>query len=261
MCELFAMSSSEPANVTFSLGVFGERGGRLGPHRDGWGLAFAERRDFRIVKEAEPAASSACMRFVESNEIRSTIVISHLRLATGRRIVSYENTHPFARELYGRTHVLAHNGDVPGVLDDPRFAPSWHFPLGETDSERAFCALMDRLRAALAPDTGQDLAAKLPIVRQWAGELARHGTANFLLSDGEHLFAHRSTRLFVVERSCPASNEALGSDSLRASLTTSGATTQRVALVATQPLTLDEAWAELPAGEVVVLRRGRRVVA
>src|SRR5690606_31172921 len=95
MCELFAMSGSEPANVTFSLGVFGERGGRLGPHRDGWGLAFAGRRDFRIVKEAEPAASSACMRFVEPNEIRSTIVISHLRLATGHRIVSYENTHPF----------------------------------------------------------------------------------------------------------------------------------------------------------------------
>lgn len=75
---------------------------------------------------------------------------------------------------------------------------------------------------------------------------------------GEHLFAHRSTRLFVLERSCPASNEALGSDSLQASLTTSGAATQRVALVATQPLTLDEAWTELPAGVVVVLRNGRR---
>jgi len=192
MCELFAMSGSEPANVTFSLGVFGERGGRLGPHRDGWGLAFAAGHDFRIVKEAEPAASSACMRFVESNEIRSTIVLSHLRLATGRRIVSYQNTHPFARELYGRTHVFAHNGDVAGVFDDPRFAPHWHFPLGETDSERAFCALVDRLRAALAPGTVQDLAAKLPVVREWAGEFARHGTANFLLSDGEHLFVHRS---------------------------------------------------------------------
>ncbi len=40
MCELFALSSDKPANVTFSLGVFGERGGRLGPHRDGWGITW-----------------------------------------------------------------------------------------------------------------------------------------------------------------------------------------------------------------------------
>ena len=31
MCELFALSSDAPATVTVSLGVFSERGGRLGP--------------------------------------------------------------------------------------------------------------------------------------------------------------------------------------------------------------------------------------
>jgi predicted glutamine amidotransferase len=82
MCELFALSSDTPANVTFSLGAFGERGGRLGRHRDGWGIAFREGRDFRLIKEAAPAASSACLRFIQSNEIRSDIVMSHLRLAS-----------------------------------------------------------------------------------------------------------------------------------------------------------------------------------
>lgn len=62
MCELFALSSDRPANATFSLGVFGERGGRLGPHKDGWGVAFKEGRDFRLIKEAAPASGSACLR-------------------------------------------------------------------------------------------------------------------------------------------------------------------------------------------------------
>ena len=40
MCELFALSSDKPAKVTFSLGVFGERGRRFGPPKDGWGIAL-----------------------------------------------------------------------------------------------------------------------------------------------------------------------------------------------------------------------------
>lgn len=168
MCELFALSSDKPANVTFSLGVFGERGGRLGPQRDGWGIAFKEERDFRVIKEAAPAAASACLRFIESNEIRSEIVLSHLRLASVPRVTSYTNTHPFSSELFGACHVFAHNGNVPGVLEDAHMAPTWNVPFGETDSERAFCALMDRLRDALVPDDVLNLSKKLPNLPQIA---------------------------------------------------------------------------------------------
>ncbi|MES9904747.1 MAG: class II glutamine amidotransferase [Sedimenticola sp.] len=40
MCELFAMSSLEPASVSFSMEEFSRHGGLSGPHRDGWGIAF-----------------------------------------------------------------------------------------------------------------------------------------------------------------------------------------------------------------------------
>ena len=113
MCELFALSSDRPANVTFSLGVFGERGGRLGPHKDGWGIAFKEGRDFRLIKEAVPAAASACLRFIESHEFRSEIVMSHLRLISVLRNATDTNTHPFACELYNATHVFANNSETP----------------------------------------------------------------------------------------------------------------------------------------------------
>ena len=259
MCELFALSSDKPANVTFSLGVFGERGGRFGPHKDGWGIAFKEGRDFRVIKEAAPAAASACLRFIESNEFRSEIVLSHLRLASEPRVTSYTNTHPFSRELFGTCHVFAHNGTMPGVLNDARMTPTWNYPLGETDSERAFCTLMDRLRNALAPDEVLNLSKKLPIIQNWANELAQHGTANFLLSDSEYLYAHRSTQLFFVERQCLARRESFGSESLRVALIPAQDGARHNCLVATQPLTADEEWMTLPLGEVVVFKRGRRV--
>ena len=259
MCELFALSSSFAANVTFSLGVFGERGGRLGPHKDGWGIAFKAGRDFRVIKEALPASASACLRFIESHEFRSDIVISHLRLATSPRTPSYTNTHPFERELYGHCHVFAHNGSTPGVLADPRLAPTSVYPLGESDSEHAYCALMGRLRNALLPGEILDLEKKLPVIQAWAAELARHGAANFLFSDSEYLYAHRSTRLYCLERHCPVVEETFGSNSLRVSVTDAGANPQHVCLIATQPLSADEPWTELPVGEVVVFQRGRRL--
>lgn len=161
MCELFGMSSLLPANVRFSLEIFGERGGNSGPHADGWGIAFREGQDFRVIKEAQPAAGSACLRFIETHDFKSDVVISHIRQATSPKALSYANTHPFARELYGFTHVFAHNGDVQGIFEDNRFGLNYYFPQGETDSERAFCSLMDRLRTVLTPETAVDLSVKL----------------------------------------------------------------------------------------------------
>ncbi len=202
MCELFGMSSKLPTNVTFSISVFGERGGHRGPHRDGWGIAFNEGHDFRIIKEAAPASDSACLRFIEGHDFKSRIVISHIRRASDPTSPSFTNSHPFARELYGLTHVFAHNGDVRSVFADSRFAPNYYFAQGDTDSERAFCSLMDRLRAALSPDTAVDLSVKLPIIEEWALEVSKFGIFNFLLSDSRYLYAHRSTHLFYVQREC-----------------------------------------------------------
>ena len=51
MCELFAMSSLYPTTVTFSLNEFSKHGGFNGPHKDGWGVAYYEDNDVRILKD------------------------------------------------------------------------------------------------------------------------------------------------------------------------------------------------------------------
>ena len=56
MCELFAMSSRQPATVTFSLEEFARHGGRSAPHKDGWGIAYVQDRDAWVIKETAPAS-------------------------------------------------------------------------------------------------------------------------------------------------------------------------------------------------------------
>jgi glutamine amidotransferase len=90
------------------------------------------------------------------------------------------------REVYGFTHVFAHNGEVLGIFQDRRFEPKYYFPLGDTDSERAFCALMDRLREGLTPAIVMDFETKLAIVEKWAREVSELGVFNFLLSDSRY---------------------------------------------------------------------------
>jgi predicted glutamine amidotransferase len=58
MCELLAMSVSRPVEIGTYLARLTPRGGKTGPHADGWGVAYYEGRAARIFKDAAPAAES-----------------------------------------------------------------------------------------------------------------------------------------------------------------------------------------------------------
>ena len=263
MCELFAMSARWPAAVSFSLEEFSRHGGLSGPHKDGWGIAFYENRDARIIRESIPAASSALERFLERQPIQSNIVLSHIRLAT-QGDVALSNTQPFSRELGGRLHVFTHNGhlDVTGLNDAAlgRFRP-----LGETDSERAFCNLLKRLEPLwLGEEKAPTLKSRGEVLESFAEDLRELGIANFMYSDGELLFAHSHRRpqadggirppgLHFLCRRCA---EEPGTDFETTGLTVSSeGTDQTVVLIASVPLT-DEGWAPLGAGETLTVVGG-----
>ena len=150
MCQLLGMNCNTPTDVTFSFAGFAQRGGRTDHHADGWGIAFFEGAGVRQFVDVEPAADSGLARFVRGYPIKSRHVISHIRKATVGE-VRLENCHPFVRELWGRYWVFAHNGDLKD------YAPPLHghfHPVGTTDSEQAFCWLMQELaksHASLPP--------------------------------------------------------------------------------------------------------------
>jgi len=170
MCELLAMSSLEPATLSISLEAFSERGGLSAPHKDGWGAAFYSGRDARRLRETGAASRSSGIRFLREQEYRSNLVLAHVRQAT-KGAVSLENTQPFARELGGRMHVFAHNGDLIG-LEDATAADLGRFrPIGDTDSEHAFCLLLARLEPLWAARDTPSLESRLAAVTAFAALL------------------------------------------------------------------------------------------
>lgn len=261
MCELFAMSTRYPSTVTLSLEEFSRHGGLTGPHKDGWGIAWIDERELRLVKETNPAADSACVRFIEGNPFRTTMALSHVRRAT-RGAVALRNCQPFARELGGAWHVFAHNGDLPAVEQALPLARGGSRPVGETDSEHAFCVLLERLRPLWQDEGVPPLEARRAVVAAFAAELRALGPANFLYADGDALFAHADRRhqadgtirppgLWRLARHCPHGGE-LASDGLQ--IEAHGAE-QDVQLFASVPLTA-EGWLPMEAGELAVARAG-----
>ena len=265
MCELFALSGLCPANVRLFLPKFAAHGGKVGPHVDGWGIAFYEENAALAIREAAPAWNSEMARFVANQTIFSTTVIAHIRKATGNTAVALRNTQPFVRELAGRDHVFAHNGNVPGILSSGQFPLTNFHPVGETDSEHAFCYLLDRLHP-LWEGGAPPVEERARVVHQVARMLAGFGPSNFLYSDGDYLYAFSHRRLHdnkppprapglhwlhrVCEVAAPRPH-AEGLD-IRSS---EAQEEQRVVLLASVPLT-DEAWQPMEEGSLLVLRNG-----
>lgn len=266
MCELFAMSARYPSTVTLSLEEFSRHGGLSGPHKDGWGIAWYDERDVRLVKEAFPAARSACVRFIADNPFASPLVVSHIRRAT-RGAVALRNCQPFMRELGGAWHTFAHNGDLPGIDADDSLRAGAFRPVGETDSEQAFCALLERLRPLWRAAAPPSLEVRVAVIEAFAVALRALGPANFLYSDGDALFAHADRRLqadgairppglWQLARHCPAGGH-LAADGLRIDAHDGE---QQVVLLASVPLT-SEAWVPLGQGTLIVAARGEIVAA
>jgi glutamine amidotransferase len=254
MCQLLGMNCNVPTDIVFSLTGFQQRGGGTDEHGDGWGIAFFEGKGVRVFLDPEPAAHSPVAEFVRGYPIRSLNVIAHVRKAT-RGPIGLENTHPFLRELWGRYWIFAHNG----TLEAYRPAAGERYrPVGTTDSEAAFCELLESLCRRFA-GTPPDPAALTELVATWAARLARLGPFNFLLSDGEHLFAHCSTHLSYIERRAPFTKARLKDADVEVDFSQVTTPNDRVAVIATLPLTVNEQWTQLNSGELAVFHQGQRI--
>ena len=200
MCQLLGMNANTPTDAMFS---FTGLATRADEHKDGFGIAFFEDRGLRLFVDQHSARTSPVAELVKGYPIRSDNVIAHIRKATQGR-VALENTHPFVRELWGRYWVFAHNGDLK------HYAPRLHGafrPVGNTDSERAFCWLMQEMSKSHA-DTPSVEELTLTL-RELTPRIAKHGRFNFMLSSGGALWAHCSTNLWYVERRHPFAHASL----------------------------------------------------
>jgi len=248
------MNCNVPTDICFSFAGFQARGGVTDEHADGWGIAFFEGRGARVFLDAQPSCASPVAELVRSYPIRSKNVVAHIRKAT-QGVVALENTHPFARELWGRYWIFAHNGnlhDFAPVLDDS------FTPVGQTDSERAFCWLLQQLRRRFGRRAPGEAELFDELVRLTL-DLGARGACNYLLSNGDCLFAHCSTRLSYIVRQAPFAVAHLRDQDLSIDFRAVTTVEDRVAVIATVPLTDNECWTTMDSGSLWLFAEGRPV--
>lgn len=255
MCELLGMSANVPTDICFSFSGLIERGGRTGPHRDGWGITIYEGKGCRSFKDPLPSCESKIADLVKSYPMKSCAVISHIRQAN-RGAVSLENTHPFIREMWGRNWTFAHNGQLSGYKKALQI--NRHVPIGSTDSERAFCWLLDQVTLKY-PKKPTNMAVVFRYVAKLCGHLRQLGIYNMLLSDGVYVLAYCTTNLHWITRKAPFGKATLIDSDWVIDFQKETSPDDVVTVIATQPLTQDEQWHKLEVGEYVLFKGGSLV--
>jgi len=204
------------------------------------------------------------MHFLRNHQHQSRCVISHIRKATQGES-GLRNTQPFSREIAGFRHVFCHNGNLADIHNE---IETTHFsPIGETDSEYAFCFLTAQVESLWS--TGRpELGHRVELVRSVFDSFAALGPANFLYSDGEYLYAYANRRtqpsglceppgMYYLCRDCDRDRDAQPIAGLELSETGKNPR-QTVVLFASVPLS-DERWLSLRENQLIVTANGRIV--
>lgn len=284
MCQLLGMNCASPTDFNFSFRGFKCRGGNTDIHAHGWGIAIYEGRGVRTFHDPLPCAQSPIADMVSSYPIKTLNMMAHIRYAT-QGAVSLENVHPFTREMWGIQWTFAHNGEVPKFTlpknpqeenhttnNIPMLGPckqAIYHPVGDTDSEAVFCAMLNALRAEF--DTLPTLPVLYEAIQRLCCEIVRGHEEktifNFLLGCGQFTmfaFSWPGSRdgstvwngLHYLVRWPPFSTAELADVDYAVDFSETNGANDRVAIIATKPLTTNENWKEFKKGELLMFDNG-----
>jgi len=263
----------------------------------------------RTFLDTLPASESPIAELVVARyPIKTYNCMAHIRYAT-QGSVSLENVHPFQREMvrifflllfvscvfqctassfflsflpqWGIQWSFCHNGDVPKFASD-RSAPllgktpkcrqqggGCHLPVGDTDSEAVFCAILNALNAEFHS------LPTLPLLHRTIRKLCQEIISghddetifNFLLGCGPYtLFAFSWpgkrpgsqvwNGLYYIVREAPFSTASLIDVDYSIDFSKVTTPSNRVAVITTKPLTDEKGWKEFRKGELLMFDHG-----
>src|SRR5262249_51824201 len=130
-------------------------------------------------------------------------------------------------------------------------------PIGATDSEHAFCWLLEQLRMGWRKEPR--LSAIDAAVGEHFAALEQLGGFNALLGDGRTLYAHCSKTLCYLTRPAPLGRAAVADEDVHGDFSAETTPKDVVTIVATQPLTKDEEWVAVSRGRTLIFRDGEVV--
>jgi len=253
LCELLALNFNIPVGTSIYLRRFFNRS-IYNPH--GWGLGFYPNGEAaaEIIKEPWKATRSRLAKFLQEYPIQSKIFIGHVRYAT-EGCIAFRNTHPFCREYKGRDYIFTHNGK----LEMGNFLNTNFNPIGDTDSESAFCLIMNWLRTIPSEWTRE----KFILLKEKFQELNSYGHFNCIFSDGEYLFCYHDKTgynglCYFYSKEC-IENIELFDEECKIPIYDGKPISKDGYIIATHPLTDEKSWKSFNHGQLIVFCNGEMV--
>lgn len=255
MCRLLGVLASEPTDFRFSLKDAPRSLANLSrEHPHGWGIAtYSDDAGWSIRKRPECALEDAVFDEAACSS-RGEVLLAHVRQKTVGPM-TLANTHPFQQGRW----MFAHNGTIEDIAYlESQISPQRRAEVvGDTDSELFFAYLLTRLDAANLTEMRAGPLTDAAIARAMRDALKRasFGACNFLLSNGETLYAHRCGRSLFVLRRTPR-DRLLPEREVEegVSLETHWSPNRHAVFLASEALS-DEPWEELPEGSLVRVDR------
>lgn len=253
MCRLYGFRASQRRKVECELIVaqnsllrqsLGDASGQM--HGDGWGLGHYEERTPHLARQPTAASAGDDFRWASATAF-TTNAVAHVRHATvGRR--SVDNTHPFQVDRW----LLAHNGTLAAFASiKPRLLAAMSReirarPRGDTDSEHVFHYILSCLQRAPEQPLTAAVRRAVTDVIAWSRDADPRAeiALNLVLTDGRRSVVQRLGRtLWSVQRGhvhpCQVCGGAIH-------LQEPEREDYRAVAFASEPITTDENWAEVP---------------
>ena len=188
MCRMIAFASVDPLDVAPYLARLSgfSRSGNLvegwerrpgGNHPDGWGIAFRQGEEIRVLRSGKPACADPQLHEISA---RTDRFIGHVRYASNTATVNAANSHPFLAHGVA----LAHNGTFQGSIG---------LEAGGRNVSDTL-VFLERLCSLWRERTLPRLKEALSEILLDPHLVGNYSAANLLIASGDSLFALRRWR-------------------------------------------------------------------
>ena len=136
-----------------------------------------------------------------------------------------------------------------------KLSVKYHIPVGETDSEFAFCWILDQIHIKYKDKQPDDIAL-FTYIASLSKQLNDLGVFNIIITNGECLFAYCSNNLHWITRKAPFGKANLIDAEVEVNFNQVTTDKDIVTVIATQPLTDNEDWHKMTKGQWHLFKLG-----
>lgn len=158
------------------------------------------------------------------------------------------------REIWGRYQPFTYNEHL---IDFYPEQGKYCHAAGTADSECALCCTLNRLRNRFAAKPNAETL--FGVVAALTYKIRRYGLLNFVMPNGDCLFAHANTLLHCIVRKAPLDKARLLDGDMVVDFAEVTTPNDKVVIITILSLTRDETWLQLAVDGLVMFRDGNIV--